>query len=196
MADPYHMSGRGRAWLPRAPARIFGKPVAARAPTRMRLSPKGQYFWPLLLTVFLTDCATKAVAERSLAPAHVPHEVLGDVVRFTLAYNTGAAMSLSLGEHSRVLLVVVSTLALAGLGMWYRRLHPEAISTGMALALIAAGAAGNLWDRLRTHRGVVDFIDVGLGEWRFYIFNVSDVAITIGAIWLAVLLSRPQPLDG
>lgn len=156
----------------------------------MPLSRKTLHFWPLVLTVFLTDCATKAVAERHLAPAHVPHEVLGDVVRFTLAYNRGAAMSLHLGSHSRVLLVLVGGAAVIGLWLWYRRLAPGATGMVMALGLVAAGAAGNLWDRLRTSRGVVDFIDIGLGEARFYIFNVSDVAITAGAVWLAVLLSR------
>jgi signal peptidase II len=60
----------------------------------------------------------------------------------------------------------------------------------LALALVTAGAAGNLWDRLRSSRGVVDFIDVGFSDARFWIFNLADVAITIGALLLAYLLSR------
>src|SRR3954467_12662962 len=69
---------------------------------RMRWTRKARYFFPLALGILLTDCATKRVAEATLAPAHVPHPILGDFLRFTLSYNPGAAMSLSLGSYSRV----------------------------------------------------------------------------------------------
>jgi signal peptidase II len=51
---------------------------------------KTRYFWPLAVVILLTDCATKRVAEAALTPAHVPHAVLGDLVRLTLTYNPGA----------------------------------------------------------------------------------------------------------
>ena len=63
-----------------------------------------------------------------------------------------------------------------------------------ALALVAGGAAGNLLDRLRTSRGVVDFIDVGIGAHRFYVFNLADVGVTTGAVLLALALWR-SPAD-
>lgn len=46
------------------------------------------------------------------------------------------------------------------------------------LALVAGGAMGNLIDRLRSPRGVVDFIDVGIGDARFWTFNVADAEET------------------
>ena len=58
------------------------------------------------------------------------------------------------------------------------------------LALIASGALGNLIDRLRSPRGVVDFIDVGIGDVRFWTFNIADVGITCGAILLVLALQR------
>ena len=60
------------------------------------------------------------------------------------------------------------------------------------LALIASGALGNLLDRLRSPRGVVDFIDVGIGDLRFWTFNVADVGITCGAVLLVLALQRAQ----
>jgi signal peptidase II len=57
-----------------------------------------------------------------------------------------------------------------------------------SLALICGGAAGNLIDRLRSAQGVVDFLDVGVGAWRWPTFNVADSAITIGAVALALSL--------
>lgn len=156
----------------------------------MLLTPKARRFWPLFGVVLLTDCATKRAAELHLLPAHVPHEFLGEVVRLTLAYNPGAAMSLSLGVHSRLGFSVLALGALLVMGYLYRRTAPGDRSASAGLALIAAGALGNLIDRLRSPRGVVDFIDVGLGGWRFWTFNVADVAITLGAIVLVFALHR------
>jgi signal peptidase II len=51
---------------------------------------------------------------------------------------------------------------------------------------------GNLIDRVRSTRGVVDFIDIGIGNTRFWTFNIADAAITIGAILLAVTLWRTE----
>jgi signal peptidase II len=162
----------------------------------MHVVRRVRLFWPIAVAVFLSDCATKAVAEHHLAPEHTPHPVLGDFLRFTLAYNPGAAMSLGVGYLPRALLATIGIAALVGLWLWYRQLRPEATAMIVALALVWAGAAGNLWDRLRSSRGVVDFIDVGLVGWRFWVFNLADVAIACGAILLAFLLSRADQGPG
>jgi signal peptidase II len=157
----------------------------------MRWTRKARCFFPLALGILLTDCATKRVAEATLAPAHVPHPVLGDFLRFTLSYNPGAAMSLSLGSYSRVAFSIVAGAALLVLGVLYRRLSPCRGLPAIALALLTGGALGNALDRLRSARGVVDFIDVGVGSARFYIFNCADIAITLGAVLLILMLGRP-----
>ena len=160
--------------------------------TGVAVTPKARRFWPLFCLVLLTDCATKHAAETHLLPAHVPHEFLGELVRLTLAYNPGAAMSLSLGEHSRVGFSLLALSALLILGQLYRRTSPGDGLAAAGLALIASGALGNLLDRLRSPRGVVDFIDVGVGDLRFWTFNVADVGITCGAILLVLALQRAQ----
>jgi signal peptidase II len=154
------------------------------------MSPKSRRFWPLFAVVLLTDCATKRAAELHLVPAHVPHEFLGEIVRLTLAYNPGAAMSFSLGTHSRIGLSLLALGALFVMAYLYRRTAPGDRHAAAGLALIAAGALGNLIDRLRSERGVVDFIDVGLGGWRFWTFNVADMAIAFGAIVLVIAMYR------
>ena len=158
----------------------------------MRWTPKARRFWPLFLLVLLTDCATKRAAEAHLLPAQVPHEFFGEIVRLTLAYNPGAALSLSLGAHSRVAFSLLAIAALLVMAHLYRCTAPGDRQAAAGLALIAAGALGNLLDRLRSARGVVDFIDIGLGGWRFWTFNVADVAILFGA---AVLVLALRPVD-
>jgi signal peptidase II len=156
----------------------------------MLVTPKARRFWPLFALVLLTDCATKRAAELHLVPAHVPHEFIGEIVRLTLAYNPGAAMSLSLGAHSRIGFSLLALGALVVMAYLYRRTAPGDRQGAAGLALIAAGALGNLIDRLRSPRGVVDFIDVGLGGWRFWTFNVADMAITLGAVVLVIAMHR------
>lgn len=155
-----------------------------------RIARKAKIFWPLLLVVLLTDCTTKQVAVESLAPAGTPHEVVGDHVRLTLAYNDRGAMGLPVGPWGKQLLGLLGVAVSAVLFRWYRRAGPNSTLLAAAVALYIAGALGNAWGRLASPRGVVDFIDVGLGSYRFWIFNVADVALFVAAGLLLVLFAR------
>ena len=68
---------------------------------------------------------------------------------------------------------------------WQERFNNPLIVAG--LALILGGAIGNLIDRssiffVEHYEGVVDFIDVGIGTFRWYTFNIADTAVTVGII--------------
>jgi len=149
---------------------------------------KARWFWPLAIALLVTDCATKRVVEHSLAVGE-PHPMVGEVVRFTLSYNTNAAMGFQLGGDSRrLVLSVLSVAALIVLGLLYHRTRAADRLRIIGVALIAGGALGNLIDRIRSSAGVVDFIDVGVSHVRFWTFNVADMGITIGAILLMIAL--------
>jgi len=155
----------------------------------------GRVFWGAAIAIVVLDVITKIIAERRLFPPHVPHRIIGDVVRFTLAYNPGAAFSMSLGSASRWVFGAFALIALVVL--W--RMYVAAAETDrlkvLALGLAWGGAAGNLIDRVRSPLGVVDFIDIGVGTVRFWTFNVADSAVTVGAITLGwVLLQEDRRL--
>lgn len=173
--------------------------------------PNGFLFWPVALVVVLADVVTKAIAASALVPALIPHRVIGDVARLTLVYNKGAAFGLHVGAYSRPIFAVLTVGALAILWRLYRATAPADWQRVSALSLVSAGAVGNLIDRLRSARGVVDFIDIGTPAWRWPTFNVADIAVTTGAVLLAIVLWRedraaareqslvapaPVPLDG
>jgi signal peptidase II len=145
-------------------------------------------FWSVLATVIVADFVTKAIAVYALVPQRIPHEVIGNAVRFTLVYNPGAAFGLHLGEYSRWIFMVLTVGALFILGRLYRATRDGDLLRTMAIALVCAGAIGNLIDRIRSPRGVVDFIDVGIGDARWPTFNVADMAVSIGAFLLAWVL--------
>ena len=147
-------------------------------------------FWPVLTSLVALDCATKDLAVERLSPAHVPHPVIGELVRFTLAYNPDAAMGLSLGPYSRVGFLLIAAIMICGVGYYYMREPRHSGAIALALALIAGGAVGNLIDRIRSARGVVDFIDVGIGNARFYTFNVADAGVFCGTLLLLLVLSH------
>ena len=153
---------------------------------------KAAVFWPTFIVVYAADFISKRLIVNSLSPAYVPHRVIGDFVRFTLAYNRDAAMGLSLGEYSRTGFTVTAAAVLVVLFVLYKRTPATTLTSVAALAMIAGGALGNLTDRLRSSMGVVDFIDVGSGTVRFWTFNLADAAVTCGAILLAVVSMRRE----
>lgn len=154
------------------------------------MPPKVRLFWPIVVAWLALDIVTKRLALAYLGPPGTPHEILGELLRFTLTFNQGAALGMSLGEWSRP---AFTTLAIAMLGLLahlYRTTSPQDRRRAVVLAFITAGALGNLIDRLRWSRGVVDFIDIGIGRVRFWTFNLADMGITLGAIALAFILGR------
>lgn len=155
-----------------------------------------RYFWPILIAIVAVDVLTKAIAVRELVPARVPHEVIGNYVRFTLVYNPGAAFGLHVGEYSRWVFTTLTIVALLILGRLYVSAPAGDRTRVSALALVCGGAIGNLINRLRPgSRGVVDFLDLGFGDARWPTFNVADIAVSSGAFLLAIVLwseERPE----
>jgi signal peptidase II len=141
-------------------------------------------------SIVLADAFTKLLAVDRLVPVHTPHPVLGEWLRWTLVYNPGAAFGFHLGPYSRWIFIGLTFLALFVLWSMYRTSEPTARMKVIALASIAGGAIGNLVDRVRSPRGVVDFIDVGVGAWRWPTFNIADIAVSCGAVALAIVLWR------
>lgn len=144
-------------------------------------------FWSTAAAVVVADVVTKTLAANHLA-RRVPIRVLGDVVQLRLVYNQCAAFGLCVGGYSRWIFFGLALVALAVLWSMVRSTRPGDRVRIIALALVCAGAVGNVIDRVRSAMGVVDFVDVGIGSARWPTFNVADSAITVGAIVLAISL--------
>ncbi len=144
-------------------------------------------FWGTAAGVVVADIVTKLVAEAALSPTR-PIPLIGDYVQLRLVFNQCAAFGLCLGAYSRWIFFGLAIVALFVLRAMVRSARPGDQFRLMALALVCAGAVGNVIDRIRSARGVVDFVDVGIGSARWPTFNVADSAITVGAIALAVSL--------
>jgi signal peptidase II len=117
-----------------------------------------------------------------------PTEVLGDLVRIAKTYNDGAIFGLL--EASAPVLAIVTIFVIAGI-TWYEWRHGAAAGplVTIGLGLLLGGAVGNLIDRLLRGQ-VIDFVDMGIGDMRWYAWNVSDAAVFVGilALFAAALL--------
>ena len=145
--------------------------------------------------VVAADVVTKRLALAYLPPTGIPLDVVGDYLRFTLAFNRGAAFGMHVGGWSRAVFSLFAVGMVTVLLVAAGRVTGPAQRLLIAMGLVAGGAIGNLVDRLRWDRGVVDFIDVGVGATRFWTFNVADSAITLGAILLLWPAGDRLPTD-
>jgi signal peptidase II len=141
-------------------------------------------------SLFALDLLTKTLVQRELA-FRESLGVVGQFVRLTYIVNEGAAFGLYLGDASKTIFLVLSALAAAlVLGVYFYG-EDEGWLKRFALALILGGALGNIHDRIR-YGSVVDFIDIGVGTYRWPIFNVADIAVTVGAILLGLAYLRRE----
>ena len=128
--------------------------------------------------VFALDRVTKSWVEQNIAVG-TARPIAGDYVRIVHAQNTGAAFGL-LPERT-TLLSVLSVLAVLAIVYYYRRIASGSWLVSATLGMQLGGAFGNLLDRI-AQGYVIDFVDVGIGDVRFWAFNVADSSIVVGII--------------
>jgi len=156
----------------------------------------------LILLVSLScvgcDQLSKSVARQSLAEAGVIR-LLGDTVRLQYTENPGAFLSFGadISEEMRfwVLTVGIGVL-LAGVLVYLIASEKTTHVQTVGLSFILGGGLGNLIDRIFNDGRVIDFLNLGIGSLRTGIFNLADVAITIGALFLVFEAIRGRRRSG
>ncbi|GAA5525067.1 lipoprotein signal peptidase [Microbulbifer aestuariivivens] len=146
-----------------------------------------RWYW-LALGVIVVDIATKVWAvDRFMYGPEL--QIIPGLLQFTYAENYGAAFSFlaDAGGWQRWFFGAVALGFSAMVIVWLWRLPAAKRWEPLALALILGGAIGNLWDRILLGY-VRDFISVYYGSWHFPVFNVADMAISIGATMLVIEL--------
>ena len=115
-------------------------------------------------------------------------DIISNFLRFTYITNKGIAFGLNpFGQYSFILLAVSIIAVLFVIKILIDSRY-ESQLIQLSLSLIIGGALGNLVDRffttfnLMNYNGVIDFIDIGIKEYRFYIFNFADFFISLGII--------------
>jgi signal peptidase II len=116
--------------------------------------------------------------------------ILGDYLRIWHVHNTGALFGLF---RNQAVLFAALSIGVVALIVWF---HGRSVVTNgwfatLALGLLLGGAVGNLADRIRLGY-VVDFVDMGVGDLRFYTYNVADAAISAALVLLILMAFWPS----
>jgi len=171
------------------------------------------------LAVFLTDQISKlAVKGFSIPLLNIKWEgmdygqsinVIGDFLRITFVENPGMAFGLDVGVIQKLLLSIFTFIAAGGIYYYLYRSREKDLALRLGLALVLAGALGNLIDRAfygvlydyapLMYGKVVDFIQVEFWDFSLFgktydtwpIFNIADSAVTVG-VAIIILFHREK----
>ena len=161
----------------------------AAAPAQQRLI---EFVLPMVIVAI--DQATKAMVRASVQ-VHDSVVVIPGFFNITHALNSGAAFGILDGADfpfKTVLIAVIATAALIGVGMYAASLSHHQLVARIGLALIVGGAAGNLIDRVLAG-SVVDFADFYWRSYHFWALNVADSAISVGVTMLILDMLTTGP---
>ena len=103
-------------------------------------------------------------------------------LNFYLIWNTGIGFGLASMEANIYYHILTAIIAIVNLALIYFLLKSKGIHIYL-FATIIGGSLGNLFDRIYYY-AVPDFIDLHLGNYHWFVFNVADIFITVGIIGL------------
>ncbi len=138
---------------------------------------------------FLLDQITKLLIVHFLSPFDPPYEFIGSILRFRVAYNPYGVFSISFGpSYLYYILHFVGIILFTFIG-----LSQKTKLRVVLFGLIVGGALGNVFDRIRL-KYVIDFIDMGIGNFRWFTYNLADAFVTVSAVILIIneLFKKPE----
>ena len=106
-------------------------------------------------------------------------------LNFYLVWNTGIGFGLASMESNIYYHILTTIIVFVNIGLIYLLFRSKGIY-GYLFAIIIGGSLGNLFDRIYYY-AVPDFIDLHLGNYHWFIFNVADIFITVGIIGLILV---------
>jgi len=134
----------------------------------------------IVLAVFFFDRATKMyLINLQTAGTDIDFYIF-PFLNFYLVWNTGIGFGLASLETSIFYHMLTIIITIINLALIFFLLKAKGIYTYL-LALIIGGSLGNLFDRIYYY-AVPDFIDIHIGNFHWFIFNVADIFITVGII--------------
>ena len=135
------------------------------------------------------DQLTKNIARHSLANSE-PIVFLNNFIRLQYIENPGAFLSLGAGSSENIrfwIFTLLTGIFLAGMLVYLLLSQIHSSVKIISLSLVAGGGIGNLIDRVLNEGRVIDFMNMGIGSLRTGIFNVADVALSVGVAWFLVI---------
>jgi signal peptidase II len=149
--------------------------------------PRWLLFATLSIGVLVADQLTKAWIAANVTVDR-PIRVLDDYIRLVISHNTGGLFGMF---RDLAPVFALASVGVIGLIVMYHARSGRSLVLTTALGLLLGGALGNLFDRIRLGY-VLDFVDAGIGDLRWYTFNVADAAISTALLLLVLVALRPS----
>lgn len=160
------------------------------------LTPERRGRWLLFAALVVVIVVVDQLVKRWIVAnfeVGAPVQIAGDWIRIVLGHNTGGLFGF-FQDQARVFALL--SLLVIGLIVGYEAFAGvDSLFLTLALGLLLGGAIGNFIDRLSLGY-VRDFVDMGIGSWRWYTFNVADAAISTSIVLLFALAILPQRGSG
>jgi len=136
----------------------------------------------IILSVFLLDRASKIYLLNLEVSGTEVDFYINSFLNFLLVWNTGIGFGLISMETNTYYHILTSLIAIVNIGLIYFLIKSKGIYAYL-IALIIGGSLGNLFDRVYYY-AVPDFIDLHIGNYHWFVFNIADIFITLGIIGL------------
>ena len=125
----------------------------------------------------LTDQISKTIVVRTMS-LYDSIPIIQNFLHFTYITNDGMAFGIDF-PFGYAIFSIVSVLLTFFLFFYLWSSRNQSIVIRLGLAMIIAGAVGNLIDRLFLGE-VIDFLDFMIGNFHWYVFNLADSYVTVG----------------
>lgn len=138
-----------------------------------------------ILLIFILDRAAKMYVLNGNFDGLKNQFVITNYLNLELVWNQGVAFGLlSMDDNNlyNLLTLLITTIIIIILFISFKSKGSKKI----AFLMIAGGALGNLYDRI-IYKKVPDFIDFHIGEFHWFIFNIADIFITLGVIFMIII---------
>ena len=139
----------------------------------------------IILAIFFFDRVTKIYLLNLQEDGTDIDFHITSFLNFYLIWNTGIGFGLASMEANIYYHVLTAIIVIINIGLIFFLAKSKSIYAYL-IALIIGGSLGNLFDRIYYY-AVPDFIDLHLGNFHWFIFNVADIFITIGIIGLILV---------
>ena len=149
------------------------------------LSKKYFISFLIILTIFLIDRFSKLFVIKLDSQNYSSEIFLSKFLNIHLIWNEGVAFGLFSFEDGKLYNIITLLILLVILVIFFMIIKSSGVKK-FSLLMIAGGALGNFYDRV-LNKAVPDFIDFHIGNFHWFIFNIADIFITIGVIFMILM---------
>jgi len=147
---------------------------------------KNYFYFVFIVLIFIADRGSKILILNIFETSEFTSIKINSLLNFSLVWNDGIAFGLFSLEKNIYYNILTSIILLITIFIIFLAYKASNLLEKLSYLMIAGGASGNIFDRLY-YSSVVDFIDITITNFHWFIFNVADIFITLGIV---ILLTR------